>query len=426
MAGHVRRGRRAGLMALAALMFLVAAACSSKDDANDAADDSAGAGTQVTSDPAEVLGEPNEATGSPITIGVVTDGLSDTPDSAPLQDTVNATVEYVNEYLGGINGHVIEVEECVTEGTPAGATQCGTQMVGADVAAVLVPVSIQDQAIFDGLAGSGIPYFTYNSAATSVLLDPGAFLLTNPISQIAVPGLVAQEEGVDEVGLIVIDVPAATGPITQIAEPIYDNLGIGLQIAPIAPSVADMTPQIQEAISGGAGVFAVTGTDDFLINAFNALHQLGYEGTIATTALSPAVIEGVTDGVDGFVGTGAATDDPSDEDVQLYNAILETYAPDAEPNTGTPGSVAVVLAFVRALTGATDAVDAPSISAALSTMEAADLPLGGGITFQCGTAPVSFAPNICSTDVVRWTYGPDGERTDVGVLEVPADVLTLG
>jgi hypothetical protein len=40
--------------------------------------------------------------------------------------------------------------------------------------------------------------------------------------------------------------------------------------------------------------------------------------------------------------------------------------------------------------------------------------------------PVSFAPNICSTDVLRWTYGPGGERTDVGVLEVPPEVLTLG
>ncbi len=418
---QVRGGRKCALIGLAALALVGAAACSSKDD-----DASSGPTTVVEGDTADVLGEPNEATDTPITIGVVTDGLSDTPDSSPLEVTVNATVDYANEYLGGINGHVIEVENCVTEGTPTGATQCGAQMAGAGVAAVLVPVSIQDQAIFEGLAGSGVPYFTYNSAATSVLLEPDAFLLTNPISQIAVPGLVAQEEGVDEVGLIVIDVPAATGPITQIAEPIFDNLGIGLQIAPIAPSVADMTPQIQEAINGGAGVFAVTGTDDFLINAFNALHQLGYEGTIVTTALSPAVIEGVTDGVEGIVGTGAATDDPTDEDVQLYEAVLATYAPDAEPNTGTPGSVAVVLAFVRALTGATDAVDAASISAALSAMEPLDLPLGGGITFQCGTAPVSFAPNICSTDVVRWTYGPDGERTDVGVLEVPAEVLTLG
>ena len=66
--------------------------------------------------------------------------------------------------------------------------------------------------------------------------------MTNPISQIAVPGLIAQEQGIDKIGFVIIDVPAATGPITAIAQPIFDNLGVELQIIPIAPSVADMTP----------------------------------------------------------------------------------------------------------------------------------------------------------------------------------------
>ncbi len=385
------------------------------------------ASTEAPVEPADPLGETNEATGAPIKVGVVVDAASGTADSSPILDMVKATLQYANDHLGGINGHVIEVEECLTQGTPAGATLCGVQMVQSGVAAALVPVSIQDGSIFEGMAGSNIPYFTYTSATPSILGSPGAYLLTNPISQIAVPGLVAQEAGHDTVGFIIIDNPAATGPITAIAEPMYRNLGIALQIFPIAASVADMSPNIQAAILGGADVISVTGTDEFYIRAVNALRQQGFEGPVVTGALSQSVIDGVGDGIVGIVGTGTSTDDPTDEDVQLFDAVIAEYAPGLVPDAQTPGAFADALAFVRALTGVTDAVDAASVTAALSAMpEPVPLPLGGGITFQCGTAPVAFAPNICSTNVVQWTYGEGGERSDFGLLNVPPEILTLG
>jgi len=46
--------------------------------------------------------------------------------------------------------------------------------------------------------------------------------------------------------------------------------------------------------------------------------------------------------------------------------------------------------------------------------------------FQCGTAPVSFAPSICSSDVLKWSYDSDGKRKDFGLVEVPPGTLTLG
>ena len=418
-------GRKAALIAVAVLALL-AGACSSKDDADDGG--SAAEETDTTAPPAaDVLGEPNEATDTPITVGFVTDGENASFGSD--EDEVasfNATVEYANEYLGGVNGHPIEVEHCSTDATPAGATQCAADLVAADPVAVLVPVSAQDGAVFAGLADSGIPYLTYTSADQGILLAANAFLMTNPISQIATPGLVAQDQGIDKVDFILIDVPAATGPITSIAEPIYDNLGVDLQISPIAPSVADMTPQLQEAIGSGAGLFTVTGTDDFNINGVNGLRQLGFTGPVVLGNPPAAVLDALTT-YDNLLGQGPQTSDPDDPDVQLMHAIWSTYTDvdPAEANGNATFAFATVLGFVRALTGATDAVDAATITAALSSMPETDLPLGAGITFQCGTAPVSFAPAICSTDVLKWSYNSDGEEEDFGVVEVPADAITL-
>ena len=287
-----------------------------------------------------------------------------------------------------------------------------------------MPVSSQDGAIFEGLAGSGIPYFTYTSANGAITASPGSFQQSNPISQIAVPGLLAKEQGIDKLGFIIIDVPAATGPITAIAQPIYANLGVELQIVPIAPSVADMTPQLQQAIGGGAGVFAITGTEDFLINAINGLRQLGFEGPIFASGLVPEVLDAL-DSFDNVYSGGPATTDPNDPDVQLMEAIVGTYS-DLDPELADPLAFANALGFVRALTGSTDAVDAATITAALSAMPETELPLGAGITFQCGTAPVSFAPALCSLDVLKWTFTAEGEQQDVSLVEIPPGTLTLG
>ena len=457
MPSHTR-GRKAALAILAALALTGAVACSSNDDddesggsdavtettvatteaasvATDAAasettaaatDATDAAATETTAAAAEGgLGEPNEATGTPITIGFVSDGENAAFGSDEnLVATFEATVQYANEYLGGLNGHPIEIEHCDTGATPAGGTQCAVQLASAGVAAALVPVSSQDGAIFEGLAGSGIPYFTNTSANGAITASPGSFLQTNPISAIAVPGLIAQEEGLGKLGFIIIDVPAATGPITAIAQPIYANLGVELQIIPIAPSVADMTPQLQEALSGGAGIFAITGTEDFLINAINGLRQLGFEGPIFASGLVPEVLDALTS-FEGLISGGAATTELSDPDVQLMNAIVENYT-DIDPELADPLSFSTALGFVRALTGTTDAVDAATITAGLNAMPESDLPLGAGITFQCGTAPVSFAPAICSLDVLKWTFNDDGEQQDVAVVDIPDGTLTLG
>ena len=104
-----------------------------------------------------VLGEENLATDSTITFGAVTDGETEFGNSDALNAMFDATVQYVNEHLGGLNGHELALEHCETGGTPSGATQCAVQMAEAEVAAVLVPVSAEDATIVTGLEGSASP-----------------------------------------------------------------------------------------------------------------------------------------------------------------------------------------------------------------------------------------------------------------------------
>ena len=141
-----------------------------------------------------MLGTPNKATGTPIKIGLVSDGKTDAIDNTQSIAAAKAVFDYANDYLGGINGHPIEVDTCETKQTPSGATSCGVQMLNDKVAAVLVGASGQDTAIYTALNGE-IPYFTTTTASGGILGGAGAYVLTSPLSAIGAGVPIAQNAG---------------------------------------------------------------------------------------------------------------------------------------------------------------------------------------------------------------------------------------
>jgi branched-chain amino acid transport system substrate-binding protein len=418
------RGGRAAVLVLSVGVLVAAVACTSKDEGTTAGPAGTGPGTTVD---ASVLGTPNKATGTPLKIGLVDDGKTDAIDHTALVAAFRGTASYIDDYLGGFNGHPFDIDECATNNTPSGATTCGVQMANDKVAAAFVVVSSQDGAVFDALEGTGIPYITYSAANQDIILKPGAFIMTNPVAALAAPAKYAKDKGLDKVGSILIDVPAATGPITAIATPIFKKAGVGLDIVTISPQTADMTPQIQQAISNGDKMFVVTGTDAFAANAIKTAKQLGFQGPILLqTPPTQAVVDGVPGGLDGILNVATVTTDPNDKDVKLYNAILAKYAPDAGSNSLAPWSFSVLLAFEHALAGDTTAVDPASITKALGAMpKPMDLPMAGGIQYQCGAKFVSFSANICVANVAFQTLDAQGKGTNYAVLDV-SQYMSLG
>jgi ABC-type branched-subunit amino acid transport system substrate-binding protein len=400
---------------------LVAASCSSKDNGT-------GASTATTAfDVAAALGPSNKATGTPIKIGLVDDGKTIGIDHTPVVGAFNATVQYVNEHRGGLNGHVIEVDECSTNNTPADATNCGIKMVNDKVAAVLVPVSAQDTNVFNAMSDSGIPYFTYTAGSPNIILKAGAFVLTNSVAGVAAPAKMAKEANVKKAGIIVIDVPAATGPLAAIAKPVYAKAGVDLSVVAISPQTADMTPQIQEAIGSGAEQFTVIGTDEFNTAGIKALKQLGFTGKIVmVTAPSQSIVDNVPGGLDGVAYITSDTGDQNDPDVKLYNAVVQTYMSDITPVAQSTWAFATVLSFVNALKDNASAVDAPTVAQALRSMpKPLPLPLGAGLTYQCGAKPVALVPNVCTPSVLETTLDAQGKGATYATLDV-TDYVTLG
>lgn len=416
---RLARHRRFVTASSAIVVVLLLVACGSGSSG------AGGSNTATTVDVA-MLGAKDQATGDPIKIGVVVDGKADAMDSTSVLAAAEATADYANEHLGGINGHRIDVESCTTGGTHSGATTCAVQLTRAKVAVAIVPMSSQDGAVVKGLEGSGIPTVAFTTVNPTIVANPDAFVLGNPFAAIAAPAAVAEERGLDKVGLVVIDVPATTGPISALAAPIYERAGIEFDLINVSPQVADMTPQIQQAIDADNDLLVIGGTEQFTISALKAIQQLGYDGDVMLAGVSsaPAVAAAVPGVLDGVQVISPVSSDSNDPDVQLYHAVMATYAEGIEEIGVTPNGFVAMLGFVRAVTGADDAVDAASTKAAMASMgKAEDLPMGAGIAYQCGAKPIAFAPSVCSADVLVGTLDADGQGHDFQTIDVASYLI---
>ena len=410
----MRVGNRRGRLAAVALIgaaSLVLAGCSSSSDS--------GGGSTDTKKETTDLGAKNEATGAPVKIGVLGEEAS-LDDDARITG-YRMTTDYINDYLGGLNGHKIELDECTTNQTPSGATACGVQFGNDGVAAVLVTNSNVSLSVYQALAGAGIPYLTQLTADAEVLSGDSTFVMYNPLGLGSATIAVAKDAGVDKAAFVMPDVPSTTGPVQALAGPQYEAAGIGFQIVPIAESVADPTAAIQQAISDGAGQLVFFGDTEFVTTGIKTAKQLGFTGPMITQVSGfPAdQVASIPGGLDGVVVLGATTLDESNDDRKLYNTVIKTYANGGNvDDIYTTAAFQVELALVKGVALTPDAgADAASILQALKTMkQPIPLPLGGGMTFQCGVDKVPVLPAVCVGETLRSDLDADGKAKSEEVL----------
>nr|MDT0667618.1 hypothetical protein [Micromonospora sp. DSM 115978] len=101
------------MLAALAAGLLLATACGSSDD--DGGDDGS-SGDATTS---AVLGPVAQASGTPVRVGVISDGQSPAGDLTYELDTAEATAEYLNEHRSGIDGRPVELVTCEALADPA-------------------------------------------------------------------------------------------------------------------------------------------------------------------------------------------------------------------------------------------------------------------------------------------------------------------
>jgi branched-chain amino acid transport system substrate-binding protein len=410
-----RRGRRMTVVGLVVAAVVATACSSSKNSSTGASTNNGSTTTGAAGGANSVLGPAKAATGTPVKIGFITDGKSTNIDNSSEVAAAQAAAKYANGYLGGIAGHPIQLDVCDDHQTPSGTTDCDSQMITDKVPIVLNNVTGNGDPLLKSLEAAKVPLLAYASSVQSILLSTDAYVITNGLTAaFAGPAKIGQLAGAKHGAVFVIDVPAASGPAKTLDPAIFKNAGINtVDVVPVPPGTADMTPQVQAELGKNPDIVQVFGDVTFCTSALKALKTLGYSKTTVVIAqcIDANSSTAIPGGYAGMKLVTSYTTDPSDADVKVYKAAMAQYSPGTNPyaNGVTPGGWAVVLGLARGLSTMTGDVTSASLEASLASMPPTPIPFGGGTTFQCDRKQVAITPAICSTGALEATLNQTGQ-----------------
>ncbi len=393
-------------MALVGVVGAVAAAlvgCSSSSDEPSEVVDTA------------VLGASNKATGTPITIGVISEGKSAAIDATDEIKGIRAAADYANEYLGGIAGHPIALKVCEAQANPAKTTDCANQMVQANVSAVVEGLLGGADQTVAVLSQAKIPLFMLGGSTPATLTTPGVFSMGNAMAYFGSAAVEAKKKGIQRAALVVIGVPGAEGPARQMGGLVFGQSGIELEVVPIPPGVADMTPQISAADTKKPGLYYAFGDETFCTSALKAIKTVNPKAAlmIIDRCIAPGSARSIPGGYAGttvVTGTDLTEDAP---DGRLFAAVLDKYGDGAKYGATAASGYAPMLGLVRALNAAAITETTPAaVLVGLQSAPPVDHPLSAGAKMQCNGKQIPIAPAVCNPDGLIAEATEDGTLTN--------------
>lgn len=296
-----------------------------------------GSASDDTASSGSPLGEPNKATGKPIVFAMINDqgGAVSAPEA--YQGSL-AAVEYVNEYLGGINGRPIKLDECSnTTNTPESSATCANQLLADDPTLVLGGVDTGAPGAFPiweshELAYVGGMTFTpvESNAKNAVIF--GSINGGDNAAQVAYAN-----EKLGAKSIAVIEADDTQGLETgKLVDGVAENLGMDVTNVPLADGAS--TSQL-----AAAAAQAESSNPDFIYvespaecpQAVVAVSQTGYSGTVGALGVCASLpaIKTMGEAANGLILAGPYVwpdqikSKEWGEELAITMAAFEKYAP---------------------------------------------------------------------------------------------------
>lgn len=412
-----RRRLVVAIVAISALSLAAGACAESNDDGA-----SSPKTTAASTGGGSLLGTLNKATGSPVKVGIISDGATQAFDNSSEFASAKAAADYWNEYRNGIDGHVIETMTCETKASPAGGTDCANQMISAGVVAVVVGQSAVAESVWKPLHEAKVPLTILAASGAGPLTDPDStFNLQNGYGTLfTLPISVARENKAKKIAFVVIDVPQALEAFDSAAPQMLKAAGLEYDLVKVPMGTADMTPQMQQVAASGATVVQVVGNDSFCIAAFQGLKAVGYTGKITSVtycitdatrkAVDPSTLEGM------MITSTSAVGATEDKGYQLYAEIMKKYAPDTPIDDGiTMGAYVSMASFLTPLEKLKGEVTPASIITTIKGMDKTLMPGGGGLEYQCNGKASPENPAVCTSQVLQVELDAQGQPAKYSV-----------
>lgn len=284
-----------------------------------------------------LLAKPTKATGTPITLGMINQVNTPVANFPELSQATEAAMGYVNDQLGGVDGHPVRLEVCNTKFTPEGSTACAQQFVEQEVPAVLGGIDVFGNGI-STLADNGIPYVGGIPVSDLSVHSPDSFQWSGGTwgATVAFATYAADVMKAKRVAIVYSDY----GPITDSAkygQRTLERKGVQqVSLVPFPISATDLSTYIAAAAGSKPDAIVVLAADTGCRPAFDAVHAAGlttralFTGACAVPKIiadaGPAKTNGIVFSVEGPVSRTHP-----DPDFVLYTAAVHRYGNGLDP-----------------------------------------------------------------------------------------------
>jgi branched-chain amino acid transport system substrate-binding protein len=314
-----------------AVTALTAVGCSSSSSSSTSSGSSTPASSSSSTAAAgtSVFGTPKKATGTPYVFGMINDETGAVTFPEARQGAI-AAVDYVNNYLDGINGHPIQIDACTGDGTPATAGRCANQLVADHPMAILGaadvggPASIPIYAHANLAYLGGIPFTPVPETAPNSI----QFWSVSVGDNAAAAVYAGKTLGVKSVALVYFSNAQGESIIPQIT-PVFKAAGVTtIKDIPLSPTSPDPSPQAALIESSGAQL-AYVDVPNGCGNVLKALKSVGFTGKIMgiDPCGAPPVIAAAAGGANGmYIASPFILQSGTDPQAQLFEAAMKKWA----------------------------------------------------------------------------------------------------
>ncbi|MFI5953923.1 ABC transporter substrate-binding protein [Cryptosporangium sp. NPDC051539] len=412
----MRTKRFAAGIALAGLLA-VSAACGG---------DSAGTPTASTDLPS---GTAADSSKTPVTVGFHNlEGGS--ISLADVRLGFEAGVKYVNERLGGIDGHLLKAISCKTDGTPEASVNCANQFVEQKAVLAVQGADFGADAMLPVLKSAGLAEFGSFPLTPGVDAAVGdAFFMQGSAEEGYAANLVQLKNlKASKVAVVMVDAPASHETYDKLIQPAGVKLGLQTKVFYV-PAQADWTVQSATILAWKPDAISTFVAADALaaVPAFRSAGFTGYVTAGSNTEIIPQLDPSVLDKVlfispyylSEFSDIPAAVR-PDIDAFTAYTADLPKGGSVSQRQTGFYTAV-IAAEVLRDIGAKTDPLTAAAVHTGLATSKGDRQPFRTN-GWDC-TKPSWPGTTACGTGNIYATPGAD--RKLAPLPDQPVDIAAV-
>src|SRR5487761_44845 len=403
------------LLVLAAASALAAGACSSGSSSSSApaaaaqtsnvpSSASTGTGSPAAGGSAAPGTVKNVATGTPIVFGYVND---DSGAAAAFPDETGgtkATVAYINNYLGGVNGHPIQVNYCSTDGTPSSASSCATQVLQHNPVAIIGGADLATSASVPLFVQAGKPYLGGVAFAGPENTSPLSFQFNGgDTGDWAVMAMYSVQTLHAKNIAIIYPENGVAVTAAELSKEVAVNMGLkaaNVELIGQSATAPDSTPAMESAERNRPDVIIGITTGTQCLSLAQAHQELGIQAPLILPGGCMSSTQ-IRDGGRAYQGVlsenGAAPNSPQWADnpqILTYLKALQLYSPQT-PSTGFASEAFQTVMDIRqTLDTIKGPITTASIIAAFRNTTAGVNWIGPA--YDCKNPPIKAVPALCT------------------------------